>query len=410
MIDLLVQAHKCLNCKNPTCKTGCPVSTDIPNVIQMFLAGNIDAAGKKLFDNNPLTAMCSRICPHVNNCMGHCILNKTGNPVRFFEIEEYISTIYLEKTKFSKPTWNGHRIGIIGAGPAGLTLAIVLAEKGYKISVIDSKDKIGGVLRYGIPEFRLPKSLLDQLLLRMQELGILFRPNTLIGPTLTIDDMFRDGYEAIFIGTGVWRPNSLKIPGETLGNAHFAIDYLKNPESYNDMGKNIVVIGGGNVAIDVARTILRRSHSNVLLVFNRPQEQMTALEEQVELAKVDGITIRDNSETLQILDDRIVVAPVEFINGEYVTNLEKKYEILADTVFIAIGQGAFSNIVKNTKDIDTTKEKGLVVTSCKGETTRPGVFAGGDVVYGGKTVAQAVASAKMVAEEIDNYVMSLGRK
>lgn len=406
MVDIIAQANKCLNCKKPSCRTGCPVSTDIPNVIQMFLAGNIDAAGKKLFDNNPLSAICSRICPHANNCMGHCILEKMNDPVKFYEIEEYISTIYLEKARLEKPEWNGHRVGIIGAGPAGITLSIVLAERGYKVSVIDSKDKIGGVLRYGIPEFRLPKTLLDHLLNRMKELGIIFRPNTLIGPTLTIDDMFRDGYEAIFIGTGVWKPNVLKIPGETLGNVHYAIDYLKNPDSYTDLGRNVVVIGGGNAAIDVARTIIRKSHSDVVMLFNRPLEQMTALKEQIDLAKIDGINFLDNVETLRILDDQIIVAPVVKENDEYVAQKEKSYSLKSDSVFIAIGQGALSNIVNNTKNIGT-QEKGLVVTSSNGQTTRPGVFAGGDVVYGGKTVAQAVASAKIVADEIDAYIKSL---
>ena len=405
MVDILKQANRCLNCKNPTCKQGCPVSTDIPNVIQMFLAGNIDGAGKKLFQNNPLSAFCARICPHENNCMGHCILNKVSDPVKFFEIEEYISTIYLEKAKFDKPAWNGHRIGIIGAGPAGLTLAFILVERGYKVTVIDSKDKIGGVLRYGIPEFRLPKSLLDKLLLRMRDLGIVFRPNTLIGPTITIDDMFRDGYEALFIGTGVWKPNNLKIPGETLGNVHFAIDYLKNPDSYEDLGDSVVIIGGGNVAIDVARTISRKSHADVLILFNREEEKMTALNEQIQLAKVDGVTILPNIETLQIFDDHVLVAPVKKSGENYVVEEEKKYEIKASSVIIAIGQGAFSNIVNNTKNIDT-QAQGLVVATNNGQTTRDGVFAGGDVVSGAKTVAQAVAAAKVVADEMDRYVQS----
>jgi len=405
MIDILLEGNKCLNCKNPTCTKGCPLSTDIPNVIQMFLAGNLDKAGQKLFLNNPLSAFCSRICPHSNNCYGHCVLNKTGNPVKFYAIEEYISTIYLEKAKFEKPAWNGHRIGIIGAGPAGLTLAFILGNKGYKVTVIDSKDKIGGVLRYGIPEFRLPKYLLDQLLERMRDLGILFRPNTLIGPTITIDDMFRDGYDALFIGTGVWKPNNLHIPGETLGNVHFAIDYLKNPDSYQDLGKDVVIIGGGNVAIDVARTIVRKSHAEVLMVFNREVEKMTALNEQIELAKVDGVTLLPNVETLKIEDDKIIVAPVKKNGEEYIVETDKQYELKASSVFIAVGQGAFSNIVKNTKNIDT-QQKGLVVATDNGETTRPGVYAGGDVVSGAKTVVEAVAAAKVVADEIDRYVQS----
>lgn len=402
MPDVILQANKCLKCANPTCQKGCPVHTDIPNVIKMFLDGKIDEAGEKLFKNNPLTVFCSMICPHENNCMGNCILNKKDDPVKFFEIEEYISTIFIEKARFEKPKWNGHRIAIIGAGPAGLTLAFIMAEKGYKVTVIDSKDKIGGVLRYGIPEFRLPKKLLDNMLDRMNDLGIIFRPNTLIGPTITIDDMFRDGYEAIFIGTGVWKPNTLKIPGETLGNVHFAIDYLKNPDSYL-LGEKVVIVGAGNTAIDVARTILRKSHCNVEIIFNDVEEKMTALKEQIALAKLDGVTFRTNLQTIKIEDDGLIVSPVINQNGKLSYNPEVNSKIESTSVIIAIGQGALSNIVNNTKAIDT-KEKGLVVASNKGQTTRPGVFAAGDVVSGQKTVAEAVAAAKLVAQEIEDYI------
>lgn len=406
MPDILLQANRCLKCTNPSCQKGCPVLTDIPNVIKMFLNGKIEEAGAKLFDNNPLTAFCSMICPHETNCMGHCVLNKVHDPVKFYEIEEYISTIYLEKAKLEKPAWNGRRLGIIGAGPAGLTLAFIMAKRGYKVTIIDSKDKIGGVLRYGIPEFRLPKSLLDKLLDRMHDLDIVFRPNTLIGPTITIDDMFRDGYEAIFIGTGVWKPNTLKIPGETLGNVHFAIDYLKNPDSYTDLGSKIVIIGAGNVAIDVARTILRKSRCNVDIIFNREAEKMTALKEQIALAKIDGVTFHTMLETKQIVDDGVIVNNVVLKDGEYVVNEENPIKIPATSVLVAIGQGALSNIVKNTKNIDT-KEKGLVVATENGQTTRPGVYAAGDVVTGAKTVAEAVAATKLVADEIDEYVKNL---
>lgn len=406
MPDILKQANRCLKCKNPSCQKGCPVLTDIPNVMKMFLDGKIEEAGAKLFENNPLSAFCAMICPHENNCMGHCVLNRVSDPVKFYEIEEYISTIYLEKAKLEKPEWNGHRIAIIGAGPAGLTLAFIMARRGYKVTVIDSKDKIGGVLRYGIPEFRLPKTLLDKLLNRMRDLDIIFRPNTLIGPTITIDDMFRDGYEAIFIGTGVWKPNTLKIKGETLGNVHFAIDYLKNPDSYTDLGNRIVIVGAGNVAIDVARTILRKNRCNVDIIFNRDESMMTALHEQIDLAKIDGVTFHYYLETKEIVDDGVIVNKVNEVDGKYEVDYSTEEKIPATSVFVAIGQGALSNIVKNTKNIDT-QEKGLVVATSKGQTTRPGVYAAGDVVSGAKTVAEAVAATKLVADEMDEYIKSL---
>ena len=409
MADIIKEAQRCLKCKKPMCKEGCPVKTDIPIIMQMFLDGKMEEAGKKLFDNNPLTAFCALVCPHEKNCMGHCILGKKGEPIKFYEVESYISSFYLEKARLEKVETNKFRVGIIGAGPAGLTLAIILARRGYKITIIDSKDKIGGVLRYGIPEFRLPKALLDKLLLRMQELGIQFRPNTLIGPTITIDDMFTDGYQAIFIGTGVWNPNKLRIPGETLGNVHFAIDYLKNPDSYTQLGKKVLVIGAGNVAMDAARTIVRKTTAKVGIIFHKGEDAVSALKEELELAKVDGVQMNYYLKTVQIEEDGIIVDPIiETVNEdgtkEYHADIDKRFKMEADSVIIAIGQGALSNIVKNTKQQIDTNKKGLIEASSKGATTRPGVYAGGDVVSGAKTVVEAVAATKLVADEIDNYI------
>ncbi len=408
MADILSEAQRCLKCKKPFCKEGCPVKTDIPIIMQMFLDGKMEEAGEKLFENNPLSALCSLICPHEKNCMGHCILNRKGAPIKFFEVENYISTFYLEKARLAPAVQNGHMVGIIGGGPAGLTLAIILAKRGYNVTIIDSKDKIGGVLRYGIPEFRLPKSLLDKLLIRMNELGIKFRPNTLIGPTITIDDMFEDGYDAIFIGTGVWRPNRLRIPGETLGNVHFAIDYLKNPDSYTSLGDHVVIIGAGNVAMDAARTIVRKSNAKVDVIFFRGREEVTALDEEVNLALVDGIKFNYYLNTIKIEEDGIIVEPVLKIENEdgsieYKNDTEHPYKINSSSVIIAIGQGAQTNIVKNSKNIDTN-QKGLIQTDEKGATTRPGVYAAGDVVSGAKTVVAAVEATKKAADEIDNYI------
>ncbi len=408
MADILNEAQRCLKCKKPLCKEGCPVKTDIPIIMQMFLDGKMDEAGEKLFENNPLSALCSLICPHEKNCMGHCVLNRKGAPIKFFEVENYISTFYLEKARLEKAPQNGHMVGIIGGGPAGLTLAIILAKRGYNVTIIDSKDKIGGVLRYGIPEFRLPKSLLDKLLARMYELGILFRPNTLIGPTITIDDMFRDGYDAIFIGTGVWNPNRLRIPGESLGNVHFAIDYLKNPDSYDNLGDKVVIIGAGNVAMDAARTILRKSNAKVDIIFFRGREDVTALEEELRFAEVDGVHMNYYLNTIKIEQDGIIVEPVLKIEKEdgtieYKNDSEHPYKIPSSSVIIAVGQGPLSNIVNNSKQIDTNK-RGLIAANETGATTREGVYAAGDVVSGAKTVVEAVAATKLAAEEIDRYV------
>lgn len=408
MSDILTEAQRCLKCKKPLCKEGCPVKTEIPLIMQLFLDGKMEEAGEVLFQNNPLTALCSLICPHEKNCLGHCVLNHKNSPIKFYEVENYISTFYLEKSKLKGKSKNGHLVGIIGAGPAGLTLAIILAEKGYDVTLIDSKDKIGGVLRYGIPEFRLPKSLLDKLLIRMTDLGIKFRPNTLIGPTITIDDMFADGYEAIFIGTGVWKPNRLRIPGETLGNVHFAIDYLKNPDSYNNLGDSVTIIGAGNVAMDAARTILRKTTAKVNVIFFRGPNEVTALKEELDLALVDGIKMNYYLNTVKIEPDGIIVEPViqntlEDDTIEYINDSKNAFKMPCSSVIIAIGQGAQTNIVKTTKQIDTNK-RGLIEASDTGATTRPGVYAAGDVVSGARTVVEAVAATKKVAEEIDEYI------
>lgn len=407
MSDIILEAKRCLKCKNATCREGCPVHTNIPLIMSYFLDGKVEEAGELLFDNNPLSALCSYICPHEQTCMGHCILNKTASPIRFYEVEQYISTFYLEKSHIKKPEPNGFNIAIIGAGPAGLTLAFQLAKIGYSVNIIDSKDKIGGVLRYGIPEFRLPKVLLDKLLARMNDLNISFRPNTLIGPTITIDDMFRDGYHAIFIGTGVWRPNLLRIPGEALGNVHFAIDFLKNPEAYTQLGPNVIVIGAGNVAMDVSRTIVRKLNTSVSIIFNRGENDVTCLKEELNLALIDGVKMNYYLETKAIEKDGIIVEPVERIEKDgivtFVSDPSKAYKIPSTSVIIAIGQGPLSNIVNNNKNIETNK-KGLIEATTLGHTTRDGVFAAGDVVSGAKTVASAVAASKVVAAEIDAYV------
>ncbi|MBR0089776.1 MAG: NAD(P)-binding protein, partial [Clostridia bacterium] len=213
-INVISEAKRCLNCKKPMCREGCPINTPIPTMIHTFLEGDINEAGRMLFDNNPLSMICSMICNHEKQCQGHCVLNRKGAPVHISSIENYISDNYFDKLKFPDIEKNGMRVGIIGSGPAGITIAMVLARRGYDITIFEGKEKIGGVLQYGIPEFRLPKTILARYKRKMWEMGIKIRPNTSIGTTISVDDMFRDGYSAIFIGTGVWRPNTLHIKGE----------------------------------------------------------------------------------------------------------------------------------------------------------------------------------------------------
>lgn len=407
MAELILEAKKCKKCPKPRCVEGCPVRTSIPQIIELFLENKIMEAGEILFNNNPLSVMCSLICPHEKNCLGHCILSKINSPVKFFEIENYISSFYLEKLKSESIVENGFSVGIIGAGPAGLTLAIILRRKGFHVTIIDSRDKIGGVLRYGIPSFRLPKDNLDTFLVKMYEMGIQFRPNTLIGPVITLDDMIADGYDAIFIGTGTWRPNKLSIPGETLGHVHYAIDYLKNPESYR-LGKEVVIIGAGNVAMDVARTILRTSDAKVTITHHRGEQHISATKHEYEMTLIDGAQVLHYLNAEKITREQVIFHSITETNiGEEIIYHEQvdTISLKATSVIIAIGQGALSNIVKNTNSLNTSK-RGLISTSERGVTTREGVFAAGDVVTGSRTVVEAVAYTKQVAEEIEQYCFS----
>lgn len=406
MLSIIEEAKRCLQCAKPACVNGCPVRTAIPEVIDLFLSGHINAAGELLFRNNPLSVVCSYICPHENNCQGHCVLGKKGQPINFFDIEQYISSFYLETLKPPIVTKNGYKVGIIGSGPAGITMAFILALRGFDVTIIDARDKIGGVLRYGIPDFRLPKTILDKIEDCFYTTGIRFRPNTLIGTVITVDDMFRDGYDALFIGTGVWRPMKLGLEGESLGHVHFAIDYLKNPSCYR-LGKKVAIIGAGNVAMDVARTILRNSHSDVFIIHHRGPEQITATRYETEMAKLDGVRFEHFKQTLRVIESGVECAEVDVtINDEgkedYYVNNDKRITFIADSVIIAVGQGPQSNIVSTAADIDTNA-KGLLVADGTGQTTREGVFAAGDVVTGPKTVAEAVAFTKRVADEIERY-------
>ena len=218
MIHVIEEAQRCLQCRKPLCMTGCPISTGIPQMIKLLKENRVHEAGKMLFENNPLSVVCSLVCDHQKQCEGHCVLGRKGQSVHISSIENYISETCLDTVEIDKAPDNGDMVAVIGAGPAGITIAIEMRKRGYDVTIFDSRDKIGGVMRYGIPEFRLPKSLLDRYKSRLRALGIQIRPNTTIGGALVIDDLLRDGYKAIFIGTGVWRPKKLSVPGETLGN------------------------------------------------------------------------------------------------------------------------------------------------------------------------------------------------
>ncbi len=404
-LHVMDEANRCLNCKVPQCQKGCPISTPIPEIIKLLKDNKLDEAGRTLFENNPLTTVCSLVCNHENQCEGHCVLGKKGAPVHFSTIENYISTTYANKmTSGPKPS-NGMKVAIIGSGPAGITIAIILARYGYDVTIFEGKDKIGGVLRYGIPEFRLPKSVLDDIKYRHLDLkGIKFRPNTHIGGAIGIDDLFRDGYKAIFVGTGVWKPNALHIKGETLGHVHFGINYLNNPDSYH-LGENVIVIGAGNAAMDVARTAIRKGTHN-LTCFSITKK-VAASHHEFSYAQLEGVQFEYNKAPVEITDDGVIFKDiVENEDGSFtdVPNSQKLYP--ADSVIISISQGPQNRIVTTTEGLKANK-RGLLVADETGHTTREGIFASGDVVNGARTVVEAVARSKVVAESMHEYMQSL---
>ena len=404
-LHIIDEANRCLQCKNPQCVKGCPISTPIPEIIRLVKENKLDEAGRLLFENNPLTTVCSLICNHEKQCEGHCVLGRKGVAVQFSTIEQYVSRAYAPKMiKGPKPS-NGMRVAIIGSGPAGLTIAIILARYGYQVTIFENKSEIGGVLRYGIPDFRLPKSVLDDIQYRHIEMkGIKIRPNTHIGGAIGIEDLFRDGYKAIFIGTGVWKPNALHIKGETLGHVHFGINYLNSPESYR-LGQRVIVIGAGNAAMDVARTAIR-NNVEYLTCFSLTSK-VAASQYEFTYAKLDGVDFEYNKRPVEIVDEGVIFRDVIENEDGSITDIEgtdRLYE--ADSVIISISQGPQNEIVNSTTGL-VANQRGLLVADEYGNTSRPGIFSSGDAVHGPRTVVEAVAHSKVVAETMHKYMQSL---
>lgn len=410
---ILSEAKRCLKCKVPKCKKACPISTDIPTIMNLFLEGKEEEAGDALFLNNPLSAICSIVCPHENNCYGNCVLGIKKDPIAFYKIEQYLSNKYIDNFKKTAPESNGMRIAVIGGGPAGISMSIFMAQRGFKVTLMESQDKIGGVLRYGIPEFRLPKDRVDAYHNVLRSFGVSIKPNCHIGSNLLIEDMFIDGYDAIFLAVGTAQPNRLGLLGETLGHVHFAIDYLKAPKAY-ELGETVAVIGAGNVAMDVARTALRQEGVKKVFVLNNRREQdVTATKEEYSMALEEGVEFMHLLSVLRISEDGVLAVEVETSEDEggrvfYEENMLERHMLDADSVILAIGQGPASTL-SDKAQINTTL-RGLFAVDENGMTNIPGVFAAGDVVSGPKTVVEAVAHTKRVAEQMVNYCYSKNNK
>ncbi len=407
MSNIKSEAERCLKCKKPLCSMNCPVSTPIPEVMDLFLAGKVREAGEVLFKNNPLTAVTSIVCPHESNCFGHCVLGKKGAPVEFYEIEKYISYFYLDTFEVPEIKKNGHKIAVVGSGPAGLTMAIKMLLKGYDVTIFEEGDKIGGVLRYGIPDFRLPKTIVDKYMKILLDLGVKFRPNTKIGSAIKVEDLLMDGYKAVFIAIGTAVPRKLGLLGETHGNVYFAVNYLKSAESHH-LGRNVVVVGAGNVAMDAARTALRRHHSNVTVLNTKADGEMSASRNEVEMATIEGVQFQHLCQAIKLEDDGVVCVRIKKTETEdgkfkYEEDYADTFKIPCDDIILAIGQGPGAEV----KESMETDERGFLAANEFGETDIPGVFAAGDIVTGPKTVVQAVAFARETAEKIDEYIKGL---
>lgn len=399
------EANRCLNCKKPMCMEGCPIHTPIPKVISLLKEGKIDDAGWMLFENNPLTTVCSIVCNHENQCEGHCILGRKGSPVHFSAIENYISSTYSSKMTKGPAESNGMKVAIVGSGPAGLTIAVLLARKGYQVTIFEGKDKIGGILRYGIPEFRLPKSIIDDFEYRHLVLkDIKIRPNTSIGAAITVEDLFRDGYKSVFVGTGVWRPNTLKIKGETLGHVHYGINYLYSPASFH-LGQHVIVIGAGNAAMDVCRTALRNGVRKVECF--SVTDGVAASKHEFEYAELEGVEFHYCKMPVEITEEGVIFADTEMLEDggfQKIEGTEKLYP--ADNVMVSISQGPANKLMNTTEGLKAN-DRGLIATDETGHTSLKGVFASGDVVKGARTVVEAVKYSKIVAEAMDEYMQSL---
>lgn len=421
------EAERCLNCKNPLCMKGCPVEINIPAFIEKIKEGNILEAGKILTKYTSLPAVCGRVCPQETQCEGKCILGIKGEPVAIGKLEKFVGDYLLENNlEISIPKKNNHKIAVVGSGPAGLTAAGDLAKMGYDVTVFEALHKTGGVLTYGIPEFRLPKDkVVQKEIENIKKLGVHFVTNEIIGKTTTIDNLLdKEGFKAVFIGSGAGLPKFMGIPGENLNGVFSANEFLTRVnlmKAYCDdymtpvkKGKKVAVIGGGNVAMDAVRTA-KRLGAEAHIVYRRSEKDFPARLEEVHHAKEEGIIIDALTLPKEILGDEngnvIGMRCIHTKLGEpdasgrasFIEIPESEFIMEADTVIMALGTAPNPLISSTTKGLDINKWKCIVADEV-GQTSREGVFAGGDAVSGAATVILAMGAGKKAAEAIDKYI------
>ena len=423
------EASRCLNCKNPLCMQGCPVSINIPAFIQEIKNGNIEEAGKILMTYTSLPAVCGRVCPQETQCEGKCILGIKGEAVAIGKLEKFVGDYLLKNPiEIKVPEKNGHKVGVIGSGPAGLTVAGDLAKMGYDVTIFEALHKTGGVLTYGIPEFRLPKDeVVQKEIENIKKLGVKFKTNEIIGKTKLIDKLLdEEGFDAVFIGSGAGLPKFMNIPGENLNGVLSANEfltrvnlmkgYLDNYETPVKVGKKVAIIGGGNVAMDAVRTA-KRLGAEAHIVYRRSEKDFPARLEEVHHAKEEGVIIDPLTLPKEILgNEKGEVIGMRCIHtklGEpdasgrasFIEIPESEFIMEVDTVIMALGTSPNPLISSTTKNLETNRWK-CIVADDFGQTSREGVFAGGDAVSGAATVILAMGAGKKSAKAIDEYIKS----
>ncbi|MDO8886460.1 NADPH-dependent glutamate synthase [Candidatus Oleimmundimicrobium sp.] len=427
----IAEASRCLQCKTAPCIQGCPVGIDIPSFIKLIKDGSFKEAINKIKEKNCLPAVCGRVCPQENQCEKLCTLGRKGEPVAIGRLEKFVADYERESGEIflpGKKKFTGKKVAIVGSGPAGLTCAGDLAKFGHKVTIFESFHKPGGVLIYGIPEFRLPKAVVESEINYVKKLGVEIKTNMVVGKTITIDELFLEGYDAVFIGTGAGLPRFLNVPGENLNGIYSANEFLTRvnlmkaylfPEYDTPVkkGKNVVVVGGGNVAIDSARTARRLGAKNVYLLYRRTEEEMPARKEEVQHAKEEGVNFRTLATPKQFIGDEGWLSAVKCVetklgesdeSGRKKPVIKKNSEFLltADVVIVAIGTRANPLLLKETPDLKLN-ERGYIAADENGATGIKGVFAGGDIITGSATVILAMGAGRKAATAINDYLSTL---
>jgi len=426
------EAARCLNCKNKPCVSGCPVNVRIPEFIARIAEGKFEQAYQIISSTNSLPAVCGRVCPQESQCEGKCVRGIKGEPVAVGRLERFAADFHRENSSkiaesVKKPETNGHKVAVVGSGPAGLTCAGDLARLGYEVTVFEAFHKAGGVLVYGIPEFRLPKAIVQDEINKLMESGVKIVTNAIVGRAISVDELFGEGFEAVFIGSGAGLPQFMNIPGENLLGVYSANEYLTRINlmkayltEYDTpikRAKRVAVVGGGNVAMDAARCAKRMGADEVYIVYRRSLEELPARREEVHHAQEEGIVFKLLNNPVAVLgneegyvrgleclrmelgepDDSGRRRPVEIKGSNFVLDV--------DAVIMAIGTSP-NPLIKSTTEGLEANRRGCIIADENGATSKKGVFAGGDAVTGAATVILAMGAGKKAAESIDKYLMS----